>query len=539
MTPFLAVSQTDEAIIEALGGLPLSSFVNETDGTTAPFFSTVIAGRAAVFDLSDPSRLQFCDLTNGNCFSLRANGLHIFPSTGGEAIITYDSPPPTAPSRIKRTADLVQRVVLPTRTPDRTFTAFAGFVDRCGTALTTLNDPFPEFAFDTVPCTNSHVAGEANVYQGVCKYVTAMEFGCRDTAKAIIDHSIGSDSIFKDLDVIGKYLGGLAGVQWLIGRLAAFLAALGIETAIAAGATLAVGAEFVFAAILFAAAMRQVVDVVGSQNIAILWCESSMIQCEPCFLSMRGPHDVTVKALGEKFTIATLPDFPESFIARAEPFVIKGYTTNTKRQDGGSCSIPDNLVRNGGFEDDGAVVPWPNGRGWWLPVAPTDPTAFARWDGWQVTTMTNPQASIVETGCLKGARCLQAYAVASPSGSGGTRLYQLLPLKFTPGGSYTFSFSYSITQLSSSTGVLGGSNYCYLFSHFQFSDVGQPGFMRLQTPVGVGEGTWQRVTRGFTYQASDPRASSEEFTLEVACFAAAGVTVGLQVVLDELSVVAA
>lgn len=133
----------------------------------------------------------------------------------------------------------------------------------------------------------------------------------------------------------------------------------------------------------------------------------------------------------------------------------------------------------------------------------------------------------------------QAYAVASPSGSGAARLYQLLPFKFTPGSAYTFTFSYRITQLSSSTGVLGGSNYCYLFSHFQFSDVGQPGFLRLQTPVAAGEGAWQKVTRGFTYQASDPRASSDEFTLEVACFAGSGVTVVMGVVLDELSVVAA
>ncbi len=407
-SPFLAVSQTDEALIESLGGLPFSTFLNETDGSTAPFFSTVLSGRASVFDLSDPSQLRFCDLTNGNCYSLRSDGLHIFPSTGGEAIIAYDAPPPTAPSRVKRTADLVQRAVLPTLKPDRTFTAYAGFVDRCGTALTAL-DPVPEFAFDTVPCTNSHVAGQGNVYTGVCKYVTAMEFGCRATAKTIIDKSIGSDSIFKDLDVIGKYLGGLAGVQLLIGRLAAFLATLGIESAIAAGATLALGAEFVFAAILLAAAMRQFVDLVGSQNIAILWCESGMIQCEPCFIDMRSPHDVTVKTLGEQFTVATLADFPDSFVAQAEPFTIKSYTAaaGSKRQaGGGSCSIPDNLLRNGGFEDDGAVVPWPNGRGWWLPVAPTDPTAFAQWDGWQVTTVTTPQASLIEDGCLKGARCL-------------------------------------------------------------------------------------------------------------------------------------
>jgi hypothetical protein len=405
-SPFLAVPQTDEALIESLGGLPFSSFLNETDGSTAPFFTTVLEGRATVFDLTDPSRLQFCDLTTGHCYSLRSTGLHIFPSTGGEAIIAYDAPPPTVPSRVKRTPDLVQRVVLPTRTPDRTFIAYAGFVDRCGTALTNLNDPFPEFAYDTVPCTNSHVAGEPNVYQGVCKFVTAMEFGCRATAKTIIDKSIGSDSIFKDLDVIGNYLGGVAGVRVLIGWLAAALAALGIESAVAAGAALAVGAEYVFAAILVAAAMRRFVDFVGSENLAILWCESGMILCEPCFLEMRGPHDVTVKALGEQFTIATITGFPESFVSQTQPFTIKSYTANTKRQDGGSCSIPDNLLRNGGFEDDGAVVPWPNGRGWWLPVAPTDQTAFARWDGWQVTTVTSPQASIIEDGCLKGARCL-------------------------------------------------------------------------------------------------------------------------------------
>lgn len=382
--------------------MPFTSYLNETDGSTAPFFGTVLDGHSAIFDLSDPSRLQFCDTVNGDCFSFRADGLHVFPPSGGEIIIAYDAPPPT-PSTAKR-ATVVERVVLPTRTPDREFAAYAGFVDRCKTPLSSL-DPVPEFFFDTVPCVNSHVEGQGNVYKGMCKYVTAMEYGCRATAKTIIDKSIGSDSIFKDMDVLGKYLKGSAGVRVIITRLAAWLATLGIESAVAGGALVAVGAEFIFAAVLIAAAMRTFVDLVGSENIAILWCQSGMVQCESCFLNMRSPHDLTVKALGEAFTIASLSEFPELFVAAPEPFTIQGYIANTRRQ-AGSCSIPDDLFRNGGFEDDGDIVPWPNGRGWWLPEAPTDLVEYSSWDGWQVTTTTDPQAAIIDSGCLKGARCL-------------------------------------------------------------------------------------------------------------------------------------
>jgi len=399
---YLAVQQTDEALLELLGGLPFISYLNETDGSTAPIFSTTIDGHLATFVLSDPSHLQFCDTVRGNCFSFRAGALHVFPSSGGEVIIAYD-PPPT-PSTAKR-ANLVQRVVLPTRTPDREFTAYAGFVDKCQTPLKSLT-PLPEFFFDTVPCDNSRVSDGGNTYKGVCKYVTAMEFGCRKTAKAIIDKRIGSDSIFKDMDVLGKYLGGSKGVQLLVTRAAAYLAALGIESAIAAGAIVAAGAEFIFAAILVAAAMRQFVDLVGSENIAILWCQSGMVQCESCFNNMRSPHDLIVNTLGESFTIASITEFPESFVAQPNPFTVKGYTANTRRQQGGSCSIPDNRLRNGGFEDDGDIVLWPNGRGWWLPKAPSDTVEFYSWDGWQVTTSTDPQATIIDSGCFKGSRCL-------------------------------------------------------------------------------------------------------------------------------------
>lgn len=399
---YLAVQQTDAALLELLGGLPFSSYLNETDGSTVSIFSTTIDGHLATFNLLDPSQLQFCDTVNGNCFTLGAGGLHIFPSSGGEVIIAYDAPP--APSTVKR-ADIVQRVVLPTRTPDPQFTAYAGFVDQCQTPLKSL-DPVPEFFFDTVPCDNSRVSDGGNTYKGVCKYVTAMEFNCRKTAKMIIDKSIGSDSVFKDLDVIGKYLGGSKGVQVLVTRAAAYLAALGIESAIAAGAVVAAAAEFIFAAVVVAAVMRQFVDLVGSENIAILWCQSSMVQCESCFQNMRSPHDLIVKALGESFTIASIDKFPESFVAQPSPFTIKGYTANTKRQEGGSCSIPDNRLRNGGFEDDGDIVPWPNGQGWWLPEAPSDRVEFSSWDGWQVTTGTEPQATIIDSGCFKGSRCL-------------------------------------------------------------------------------------------------------------------------------------
>ncbi len=135
-------------------------------------------------------------------------------------------------------------------------------------------------------------------------------------------------------------------------------------------------------------------------------------------------------------------------------------------------------------------------------------------------------------------QCRQAYAVASPAGSGGARLYQLMNRDFVPGAPYKLSFSYRIDLLAASGGGLGGLSYCYLFTHLQFSDAGQPGYMRLQTPVAPGTGEWQTVTRTFNYQSSDPRASSDEFTLEIVCMNAQGVTVQFAVTLDELSIVA-
>jgi len=105
---------------------------------------------------------------------------------------------------------------------------------------------------------------------------------------------------------------------------------------------------------------------------------------------------------------------------------------------------------------------------------------------------------------------------------------------FIPGVAYRLSISYRIDLLEVSGGALGGLNYCYLLSHFQFSDLGQPGYIRLDTPVAA---EWKTATRMFNYQASDPRASSDEFEIYVVCMSGQGATVQLAVTFDELSVV--
>jgi len=386
---------TDPDILADLGQ-PFNSFVSP-DGTEAPpFFSTVIDNHTIIYDLTDPDTLRFCDHTDGTCYTFGENGLHIYTTAGGDASIKFDfSTFSDDTSSSKRSAPITARddALLSTLKIDTPFDAIAGFVDMCNTELTALN-PLPEFFFDGVICDPSSQVDGTDVYMGACKFVSAAELKCRDIIKSTLDFLFSSSGLIGKVKKVWDQGQGKLILATLASSLEAYFGA-----AVAAAAIRAAAAIAVRALLWYGIAAAVVIQVIGSENLAIVACVGVMSVLDP-FIG-KPAYDVTVTAHGETFTIASLADPPDlGFVNTPAEFKLATYPPATP------CGLEGNLIRNGGFEDDGGMAPFPNGLGWWLPVAPTDLVEFSSFTGWQVTTTTNPQSALVTTGCLTGARCL-------------------------------------------------------------------------------------------------------------------------------------
>lgn len=210
----------------------------------------------------------------------------------------------------------------------------------------------------------------------------------------MIDKVFGSESTARTLKTYADIFGGIKVLQKATTSLASYLMSIGVEACLVT--VLATSIQFILAAISFAATLRMVfVDIFGADNTATVVCASYMALC--CISDMLAPHDVSVQVPGpgaQSFTIATLSKVPSTFVAVPSDFVVTSFKSPT-------CNAPGNLLRNGGFEDDSETVPFANGRGWSLPTAPTDPIAYESFDGWQVTTSTNPQSAIRTSDCSK------------------------------------------------------------------------------------------------------------------------------------------
>jgi hypothetical protein len=233
--------------------------------------------------------------------------------------------------------------------------------------------------------------------------------------KSFLEHTIGNDSFFKNLDTVLKILvlGGavVAAAERAIGSPSATVILKGLvsslitwsiaEGSIAALAITSLGVlalDVIIMGLVLVGILRLVlIDAIGEDNIAFEMCKLIMPVC--CSTEWFGPHDVTVQVSSQSFKIALLKDLPT-----AELLTMSNFTAPIANRNP-TYNAVGNAFRNGDFEDDGDTVP--TSLGWDLSVEQTTYPEWTYYNGWIYQGIqTIPPTALKTIGCLEGARCV-------------------------------------------------------------------------------------------------------------------------------------